>query len=104
MRHALHSLPWDVGLGAARAERSVCGRDTFRSLAKCAAGAARRYGEKLGCRPEALVKALWGDFAYSAKDKRVVKARARGGAPKPKTMFVQFILEPLWKVRRAVLR
>lgn len=30
----------------------------------------------------------------------MVKARSKGGAPKPKTMFVQFILEPLWKVSK----
>ncbi|KAG2498450.1 hypothetical protein HYH03_003706 [Edaphochlamys debaryana] len=59
---------------------------------------AEMYAEKLGCKPEGLVKALWGDWAFSPKDKRVVRASKRaGGGGKLKPMFVQFALEPLWK-------
>jgi hypothetical protein len=47
-------------------------------------------------RPAALRRALWGDYAFSAKDKRVVALK--GGDGRAKCMFVQFILEPLWKV------
>ncbi|KAG2439846.1 hypothetical protein HYH02_010478 [Chlamydomonas schloesseri] len=57
---------------------------------------AEMYAEKLGCKPEALVRGLWGDWAFSPKDKRVVRANRRGGA-KLKPMFVQFALEPIWK-------
>ncbi|KAG2443951.1 hypothetical protein HXX76_002290 [Chlamydomonas incerta] len=57
---------------------------------------AEMYAEKLGCKPEALVRGLWGDWAFSPKDKRVVRANKRGGA-KLKPMFVQFALEPIWK-------
>ncbi|KAJ9529927.1 hypothetical protein QJQ45_023207, partial [Haematococcus lacustris] len=52
-------------------------------------------------RTEALTRALWGDFAFSAKDKRVVRLRRGGADSKAKPMFVQFILEAVWKVRRA---
>ncbi|PNH11683.1 Elongation factor Tu GTP-binding domain-containing protein 1, partial [Tetrabaena socialis] len=58
------------------------------------------YAEKLGCKPEALVRAMWGDWAFSPKDKRVVPSARRGGGggSKLKPMFVQFALEPIWKV------
>ncbi|PNW73585.1 hypothetical protein CHLRE_13g564950v5 [Chlamydomonas reinhardtii] len=59
---------------------------------------AEMYAEKLGCKPEALVRGLWGDWAFSPKDKRVVRANKRGGGSKAlKPMFVQFALEPIWK-------
>ncbi|GFR43096.1 hypothetical protein Agub_g3927, partial [Astrephomene gubernaculifera] len=62
---------------------------------------AEMYAEKLGCKPEALVRGLWGDWAYSPKDKRVVRSSRRGGGgsggSKLKPMFVQFALEPIWK-------
>ncbi|MEW5299576.1 MAG: hypothetical protein WDW36_002577 [Sanguina aurantia] len=55
------------------------------------------YAEKLRCRPEALQRALWGEWHFSAKDKRVVNARGASGTSKLKPMFVQFALEPIWK-------
>ena len=56
-------------------------------------------------RPEALTRALWGDWHFAAKEKRVVRLKPGGGGDKAKTMFVQFALEPVWKVRReCVLR
>jgi ribosome assembly protein 1 len=56
---------------------------------------AAAYAVKLGCNPAALEKALWGDYAFSAKTKRIVRWRpGAAGAP----MFVQFALEPLWRV------
>ena len=36
---------------------------------------AAMYAERLGCRPEALTRALWGDWSYSAKEKRVVRIK-----------------------------
>ncbi|GIL67389.1 hypothetical protein Vafri_20793, partial [Volvox africanus] len=60
---------------------------------------AEMYAEKLKCKSEALVRGLWGDWAFSPKDKRVVRASRRGGTGggKLKPMFVQFALEPIWK-------
>ncbi|GAX83661.1 hypothetical protein CEUSTIGMA_g11086.t1 [Chlamydomonas eustigma] len=59
---------------------------------------AAMYAEKLGCKPEALTKALWGDWSFSAKEKRVVRIKkVHGDSKQSKTMFVQFALEPLWK-------
>jgi hypothetical protein len=49
-------------------------------------------------RPAALTRALWGDYTYSAKDKRVVRIKP-SEASRIKPMFVQMILEPVWKVR-----
>ncbi len=54
------------------------------------------YAEKLGAKPEALVRALWGEYSFQPKEKRVVRIR-RQGEGKLKPMFVQFVLEPLWK-------
>ncbi|EFJ51620.1 hypothetical protein VOLCADRAFT_56931, partial [Volvox carteri f. nagariensis] len=61
---------------------------------------AEMYAEKLGCKTEALVRGLWGDWAFSPKDKRVVRTSRKGGGAgggKLKPMFVQFALEPIWK-------
>jgi ribosome assembly protein 1 len=55
------------------------------------------YSAKLGAKPAALAAALWGDWAYLPKEKRVVRARSRGGAGARKAMFVTFALEPVWK-------
>lgn len=57
---------------------------------------AAMYAEKLGAKPEALCTALWGPYAFSPKDKRVVKLKGRDSG-KAKPMFVQFALEPIWK-------
>ena len=45
---------------------------------------------------------MWGDWSFNAKEKRVVKIRRQGGSTEggPKSMFVQFALEPVWKVRQ----
>lgn len=56
------------------------------------------YAEKLGCNPESLTHALWGSWAYNAKDKKVVAIR---GGEERKSMFVQFALEPIWKAYSA---
>ena len=45
-----------------------------------------------------LTRALWGDWHFSAKDKRVVRASRCDGSAKLKTMFVALALEPIWKV------
>lgn len=57
---------------------------------------AEMYSAKLGAKPAALAAALWGDWAYLPKEKRVVRARARGGQGR-RTMFVTFALDPIWR-------
>jgi len=64
---------------------------------------AEQYAEKLGAKPAALARALWGDYAFSPKEKRVVRLKrgaARDGSGQ-RTMFEQFALEPLWKAYSA---
>ncbi len=39
---------------------------------------------------------MWGDRFYNPKTKRVVGRKEAGGKLKP--MFVQFALEPIWKL------
>ncbi|KIY98160.1 hypothetical protein MNEG_9798, partial [Monoraphidium neglectum] len=60
---------------------------------------AAQYAEKLGAKPAALAQAMWGDYAFLPKEKRVVKLKRQGGSGGggQKTMFEQFALEPLWK-------
>lgn len=60
------------------------------------------YAAKLGASQTALKKALWGDYYYMPKTKKIVGKKASGGKGKP--MFVQFILEPLWQVYDAGLQ
>lgn len=51
-------------------------------------------------RAEQLTKALWGDWAISPKDKRVVRIKRKGAGSdsKAKPLFVQLVLEAVWKV------
>ena len=55
----------------------------------------------MGCKASALERALWGEYAYQVKTKRIVRIKqAQYGTAKP--LFVQLALEPLWKVRGGV--
>lgn len=57
---------------------------------------AELYAAKMGCNASALRRALWGDYAYSPKSKRIVKIKGDAiGRTKP--LFVQLALEPIWK-------
>eukprot|EP00879_Flechtneria_rotunda_P027153 GHRR01029027.1.p1 GENE.GHRR01029027.1~~GHRR01029027.1.p1 ORF type:complete len:303 (+),score=101.08 GHRR01029027.1:1-909(+) len=59
---------------------------------------AEMYSAKLGAKPATLAVALWGDWAYLPKEKRVVRAKAKASNGRNlKTMFVQFALDPLWR-------
>lgn len=61
---------------------------------------ASMYAKKLGLSERVLQKTLWGDFYLNSKTKRIFRgAQARGKKP----LFVQFILDNLWEVYRAVL-
>eukprot|EP00736_Rhodelphis_marinus_P004080 Rmarinus@m.18833 len=59
------------------------------------------YGAKLGMNERALQKALWGDYYYLPKAKKVVKG-AKNAGPKAKPMFVQFVLANLWQVYETI--
>ena len=50
----------------------------------------------MGCKAAALERALWGNYAYQPKTKRIV--RLKGEAARGKPLFVQLALEPIWKV------
>lgn len=53
----------------------------------------------MGCKAAALQRALWGDFAYQPKTKRIVRIRGElAGRARP--LFVQLALEPIWKASR----
>lgn len=52
------------------------------------------------CTHFSLMQALWGDYTYSAKTKRIVRLRPhRGDRGRP--LFVTLALEPLWKAYAA---
>ena len=68
---------------------------------------AEMYAGKLGCKAGPLCKALWGDYAYSAKTKRIVAIKRGDGtgsslskgnsSSSSQPLFVSWILEPIWK-------
>ena len=63
---------------------------------------ARLYADKLGVKEGNLRRALWGDWFLDPKTKRVVGRKKLGGrALKP--MFVQFVLENIWRVYETLL-
>eukprot|EP00927_Polykrikos_kofoidii_P072767 TRINITY_DN68859_c0_g1_i1.p1 TRINITY_DN68859_c0_g1~~TRINITY_DN68859_c0_g1_i1.p1 ORF type:complete len:1204 (+),score=224.66 TRINITY_DN68859_c0_g1_i1:171-3614(+) len=51
---------------------------------------------KMGAKPAVLHKVLWGEWCFNPKTKRAM-LRSRGDT-KTKPMFVQFVLEQLWRV------
>jgi ribosome assembly protein 1 len=61
--------------------------------------AAKFFASKLGMSENALQKALWGDFYYNAKTKTVTKTPNKSGKP----LFVQFLLDNVWRVYKDVL-
>lgn len=63
---------------------------------------ARLYGDKLGIKEGNLRKVLWGDWYLDPKTKRVVGRKKLAGRPL-KPMFVQFVLENIWRVYNTVL-
>lgn len=58
---------------------------------------AHLFASKLGASPTALTQALWGDFYFYAKEKKVVGAK-KGSALGLRPMFVQFCLDPIWRI------
>lgn len=63
---------------------------------------ARLYADKLGIKEANLRRVLWGDWYLDPKTKRVVGRKKLAGRPL-KPMFVQFILENIWRVYETVL-
>ena len=67
---------------------------------------AQLYAAKLGIQEQKLRRVLWGDFYLDPKTKRVVgrkKAFEGGKGRSLKPLFVQFILDNIWKVYETVL-
>lgn len=63
---------------------------------------ARLYADKLKIKEGNLRRVLWGEWYLDPKTKRVVSRKALNGrALKP--LFVQFVLENIWKVYNTVL-
>ncbi|KAK9824164.1 hypothetical protein WJX72_008216 [[Myrmecia] bisecta] len=61
---------------------------------------AAMYAAKLGCQASGLAKALWGDYRFDPKTKRILRIKA-DQLHKAKPLFVQLALEPLWKAYEA---
>jgi ribosome assembly protein 1 len=63
---------------------------------------ARLYADKLGIKERNLRRVLWGDWFLDPKIKRVVGRNKLAGR-KLKPLFVQFVLENIWRVYNTVL-
>lgn len=63
---------------------------------------ARLYADKLGIKEQNLRRVLWGDWYLDPKTKRVVGRNKLAGR-NLKPLFVQFVLENIWRVYDAVL-
>lgn len=63
---------------------------------------ARLYAEKLKIKEGNLRRVLWGDWYLDPKTKRVV-GRKRLAGRNLKPMFVQFVLDNVWRVYETVL-
>lgn len=63
---------------------------------------ARLYADKLGIKEANLRRVLWGDWYLDPKTKRVVGRKKLAGR-NLKPMFVQFVLENIWRVYNTVL-
>ena len=57
------------------------------------------YSAKFKIEPAKLMKRLWGDQFYNAKDKKWAKSFSEGYV----RGFNQFILDPIYKVRRCTI-
>lgn len=65
---------------------------------------AQLYAAKLGIQEAKLRKVLWGDYYLDPKSKRVIgRKRAASLGKTLKPMFVQFVLDNIWRVYETVL-
>lgn len=60
---------------------------------------AKMYAKKLKMNESVLRKTLWGDFYLDPKTKRVSQKKSRSLKP----LFVQFVLENIWKVYDSII-
>ncbi|KAF6021266.1 EFTUD1 [Bugula neritina] len=58
------------------------------------------YADKLGLNKQVLRKTLWGDFYFNSKTKKVMKGAQKAGK---KSLFVQMIMDNIWKVYNTIL-
>ncbi|KAL7421772.1 Cytoplasmic GTPase/eEF2-like protein (ribosomal biogenesis) [Cryptotrichosporon argae] len=63
---------------------------------------ARLYADKLGIKEANLRRVLWGDYYLDPKTKRVIGRKKLAGR-NLKPLFVQFVLENIWRVYNTVL-
>lgn len=61
---------------------------------------AQIYAHKLNCKTDPLHKALWGNFYFSSKSKKIMPIK-KGSAHSP--LFVTWILDPIWKAYKACM-
>jgi len=57
------------------------------------------YAQKMGFNPQTLRSYLWGEYFFNAKTKKVMTKAA--GSQRP--MFVDFVLDPIWKLYECTL-
>jgi len=64
---------------------------------------AEMYAQKFGVQKETLIKKLWGDNYYNPDSKKWVTKNVTDDGTVLKRAFVQFILDPIYKMFEAVL-
>lgn len=57
---------------------------------------AKTHAAKFECKADKLAKAMWGDWFFHPKQKKIVGKKAAAG--KLKQLFVQLALEPIWQL------
>ncbi|XP_054244019.1 elongation factor-like GTPase 1 isoform X1 [Indicator indicator] len=62
---------------------------------------AQLYSQRIGIRPEVLLKTLWGDYYLNTKAKRIMKGDQSKGK---KPLFVQLVLDNIWSLYEAVMK
>lgn len=58
------------------------------------------YAKKMGINLDKMMKHLWGDYFYDAKEKKWKKAASKTA---PKRGFVQWILDPIYKAFKSIM-
>jgi ribosome assembly protein 1 len=59
----------------------------------------KMLGQKLGVNPKGLQKYMWGEFYLDVKNKKIYKEQIN---EKSRPMFVQFVLDAVWKVYESI--
>ena len=58
------------------------------------------YAKKMGINLDKMMKHLWGDYFYDAKEKKWKKSASKTA---PKRGFVQWILDPIYKAFKSIM-